>query len=230
MTKNTISYKNKCFAYSPSTVYPTVDDWTESFPHVYMEFDPFALIPLYPRDYMYLEDGKMCMGLDYLTQRIILGGIFMRNQDILFNKNNNTVQIVRADCTPKPSFNFTKYYGKHSDGIEDDFRKKITEEKAKAQEERPMSPTDTLTMIVLGIGLCIFVIFCRLYVNRFRDRQKELVYSQSRTQDDRDNNEIDQTTVQANADSSQVEVVEKQQTDIVDQPQGEVRIDTSEGI
>jgi len=113
-----VKTSTRCFAYSQTPEYPTLEDWFESFPHVYMQFEPDAFIPLYPRDYFFLENGLQCLAFDYLDGRIILGGVFMRNFDLQFDRANHQVRMVRADCNPTPGFDFNSYYMAHKDDRE----------------------------------------------------------------------------------------------------------------
>lgn len=109
----------RCYEFRPSSKYPTLEDWLESFPHIYMLFEPNAYIPLYPRDYFFLENGLQCLAFDYIEGRIILGGVFMRNFDLQFDRQNEKVTMVRADCNPAPGFDFNAFYMAHTDDRED---------------------------------------------------------------------------------------------------------------
>lgn len=111
--------ESRCFTYTPTKAYPTLEDWFESFPHVYMLFEPNAYIPLYPRDYFFLENGLQCLAFDYLEGRVILGGVFMRNFDLQFDRDNQKVRMVRANCSPAPGFDFFSYYMAHTDDREE---------------------------------------------------------------------------------------------------------------
>lgn len=127
-----------------------------------MNFEPDSIIPLYPRDYLYLEDKNYCLGFSVLSDRIILGGLFMRNYDILFDRENRVVQMVRSNCNPKAGFDFEKYYINHSDD-------------PKAYSEQASSSTSS--PVLFGIGwLCVCLllilitgatIYWRLFSKRF---------------------------------------------------------------
>lgn len=55
------------------------------------------------------------MGFAELDSRIILGGLFMRNFDVQFDKEGGVVRMVRADCSPEKQINFEDFYMHHSD-------------------------------------------------------------------------------------------------------------------
>lgn len=110
-----LDWNTKCFKFDPSERFATLDEWYESFPHIMLEFEPNASIPLYPRDYFFLENGLQCMGFSYLEGRIILGGLFMRNFDVQFDRENQILRMVRSDCGKVPDPNFKAFYYHHSD-------------------------------------------------------------------------------------------------------------------
>lgn len=160
--------------YYNSTAYKTVEDWYESFPHIYFSFYPDAVISLYPRDYIYYEsDGVYRLGFDVLDSRIILGGIFMRNYDILFNRIDRTVTIVRSECSPSEAgFDFKQYYFHHPD---DEHYKNIKEEAAKKHKEEgdglgiDLESNPLVRVLVIVVALIIFSLgmFYFLVVRRF---------------------------------------------------------------
>lgn len=110
-----VNTDTRCFTYQSTSDFPTIEAWYESFPHVYFLFAPEAYIPLYPRDYFFLEGSEVCMVFDYLEERIILGGAFMRNYDIQFDRNNSIVKMVRSECSPMDGINFDEFYMHHID-------------------------------------------------------------------------------------------------------------------
>ena len=55
------------------------------------------------------------MVFDYLEERIILGGAFMRNYDIQFDRNNSIVKMVRSECSQMDGINFDEFYMHHID-------------------------------------------------------------------------------------------------------------------
>lgn len=184
-------YGAKCFSYSPTKDFPNLESWFESFPHLYFIFEENATIPLYPRDYLYLDDNRYCMGFDYLDSRIILGGIFMRNYDILFDRKNKKVEMVRANCNPKEFSNFANYYRNHTDDPAD-FN----------QPEEPLSPLVffifyLMSCILLLLLLCL-TMYWRLFVKRFHlqssvNSQKIELPSNSIEENIRETHEISQS-------------------------------------
>lgn len=111
----TLDWNTKCFDFRPNAEFPDLESYHESFPHVYLIFYPNAYIPIYPRDYFFLENGRQCFGFDYLEGKLILGGVFLRNYDVQFDRENQVVKIVRSNCSSDPNVNFEKFYLKHSD-------------------------------------------------------------------------------------------------------------------
>jgi predicted cupin superfamily sugar epimerase len=43
----------------------------------------------------------------------------MRNFDLQFDRQNEKVRMVRADCNPAPGFDFNAFYMAHTDDRED---------------------------------------------------------------------------------------------------------------
>jgi len=174
---------NRCYNFNPSSEFPTIEDFFESFPHVYMVFDPNAYIPLYPRDYFFLENGMWCLAFDYLDSRIILGGAFMRNFDIQFDRQNGLVSMMRSDCSQEKNFDFVNYYLHHTDdrGIdietegavlvkEDTPGSSQPRKKVAPKDEAELSQTARVSIIFIAASLGLlgifYSIFCRRYTNR----------------------------------------------------------------
>lgn len=167
-----LNWDSKCFDYIPSDKFPDLETWWESFPHVYMMFEPNALIPIYPRDYFFLENSQQCMGFAYLDSRIILGSIFMRNFDVQFNRDNGTVKMVRADCSPESDFNFSSYYMHHTDHRPQGQRP--AKQSASNQPRKSLDDADVdlyqwscfLIFCCLAVVLLAYSIYCRRYKDR----------------------------------------------------------------
>lgn len=148
--------------------YETIEDWLESFPHIYFSFYPDAVITLYPRDYVYNDSGEdYHLGFDRLDSRIILGGVFMRNYDIQFNRQNQTVSIVRSECSKGPAgFDFGQYYFHHKDDHHyQKVKEDVTEQNNK--EDSQMSPLVRVVIIVLAIMIFTSVGIYFLWTRRF---------------------------------------------------------------
>lgn len=163
-----LDWTTKCFDYAPNTDWPNLADWHESFPHVFLEFEPDATIPLYPRDYFFLENGKQCMGFAYLGGRIILGSLFMRNFDVQFDRLADKVRMVRADCGRPADAGFEAFYFAHSDtrvaGVRSN--KTLPGKVAEPQTARPallLAAIASLAFIAIGVG---YSLACRRYEAR----------------------------------------------------------------
>lgn len=143
-----------------------------------MVFEPNALIPIYPRDYFFLEDGQQCMGFAYLGSRIILGGIFMRNFDVQFSRDTGIVKMVRADCSPKENFNFSSYYIHHFDHRSDEERPTDTVPNKENQRPKSLQESDIdlfqwLTFFIFCGLVSLFLIYS-LFLRRYRKRSTGL--------------------------------------------------------
>lgn len=160
-----------CLSYIPSTKYRNIEEWLETFPHIYLSFEPNAIVTLYPRDYIFeQEDGKQCISFEELDDRIILGATFMRNHDILFDQVAGTVSIIRAQCNAEKDFDFINYYGKHDDSKVHEIRRNQVEQallKARLKWIIWIS-------FVLGVGGCALVLVCRIYIARYPNRSPNL--------------------------------------------------------
>lgn len=131
-----------------------------------MILSPNATIPLYPRDYIFLDSfdmfsSRFCFGFEYLGDRIILGGIFMRNFDILFDKNNKIVKMTRADCSSEKNFDFEKFYMHHKD-MPTDFT--VPKSNADLIVEWSFSFVEFLA----SIGIFVLTLYWRLFIRRYR--------------------------------------------------------------
>ena len=162
MKDTVFSSKNKCFTYVSSDSFPTVEDWLESFPHLFFTFEPSAVVALHPRDLFFKENDQHCFGLDYISSRIILGGMFFRNLDVLFDRNASTISIVRSECSTEPGFNFTRYYKDHRDAF-------LTKPRGK-NDQSAFNKFLKYTVYSIAIGLCLWLVIWRLIVKRFKNR------------------------------------------------------------
>jgi hypothetical protein len=142
--------------------YASLEDWFESFPHIYFTFYPSAVIPLYPRDYIYFDNDEVYrLGFDRLDSRIILGGVFMRNYDILFNRIDQTVSIVRSECSrTTDDFKFEEYYFHHSDDQQYKIIKEVSTTEQENSESSPLTKTllVLIAVIIFSLALCYFVV------------------------------------------------------------------------
>ena len=149
-------------SYFPTEEFPTAEAWLESFPHLYLTFEPAAVVTFFPRDYFSAQpEGKYCLAFDYLGGRVILGGIFFRNFDIQFDRASSTVSFVRAECAPVEGFNFTKYYKNHRDRFTETIRPK-----PEAPLLRFLKRAVLPVCLLLAATICLWLLFVR----RFRGR------------------------------------------------------------
>lgn len=153
---------SKCVTYFASEEFPTAEDWLESFPHLYLTFEPAAVVTFYPRDYFSAQpDSKYCLAFDYLGGRIILGGIFFRNFDIQFDRSSSIVSFVRSECAPVEGFNFTKYYKDHTDRFTEFIRPK-PESPLLRFSKRVILPV----CLLLAAAICVWLLFVRRFKGR----------------------------------------------------------------
>lgn len=55
-----------------------------------------------PEDYLYQEpkgSNKYCLPFEIISERVMLGAPFMKNHDILFDKNKQEIHFVRSNCS-----------------------------------------------------------------------------------------------------------------------------------
>jgi Xylanase inhibitor C-terminal len=162
---NNVGNSNMCFPFTTSETYPSIEVWFESFPHLYMIFDPNAVIPLYPRDYIYKEGNNYCLGFSVLSSRIILGGLFMRNYDILFDRDNKVVKMTRSNCNPEAGFDFESYYIEHKDDPQAFDDSQVFEETSIIESPFSRIFFGLLSCVALLLLMCC-VMYWRLYFNR----------------------------------------------------------------
>ena len=90
-----------------------------SFPIFTFYFGLGKAYKLYPSDYL-VRDGDLdqyCVGIQS-REDMVLGAVFMRNYDILFDKTRKLIGFARADCSNSGNVD---YY--NEDG--DDYLKKV---------------------------------------------------------------------------------------------------------
>ena len=95
--RNRIDKSNRCFIPDTSSS-DNLKKWFETFPKLIFRFQGDAEYIWFPTEYLYKENGKLCIAFDYLHGRIILGGVFMRHYDIFFNKDKKVIRFVRSKC------------------------------------------------------------------------------------------------------------------------------------
>lgn len=95
-----------------------------SWPLIELKFDNGNILEWEPQSYLYKESGLYCFAIEEIEDRFILGLSFIKGHDILFDRQNNQVSFVKANCThhyDSSEENAAKwepiYY--HSDRVED---------------------------------------------------------------------------------------------------------------
>jgi hypothetical protein len=93
---------NNCFMYDPSS--EGVQAFLQNFPSFTFYFGDNEGLPyeLRGEDYLYDQypgSNKFCVGIEVFSDRTILGGTFMRNHDILFDKEKGILGFVRSNCS-----------------------------------------------------------------------------------------------------------------------------------
>ena len=103
-----LGYK-KCYNFAPTKENPTPESFFDSFPPVSFLFDDglggLSNYTWYANDYYFLDKEystyqSWCLSVEEYSGGIILGGTFMRNYDILFNKTGEFIGFARAVCSP----------------------------------------------------------------------------------------------------------------------------------
>ena len=73
------------------------------FPSYNFEMEKGVIYEWKGEDYLF-EDPKgsnrYCLPFEIINSRVMLGAVFMKNHDILFDKNKKEIHFVRANCTP----------------------------------------------------------------------------------------------------------------------------------
>jgi hypothetical protein len=127
-----------------------------------------------------LENGRQCLGFSYLDGRIILGGLFMRNFDVQFDRENKKLRMVRSDCGNVPEPNFEAFYFQHSDPRYDP-TKRLKKEKVVPSSyitaDRPSSWIVVLVSILVITGVVTYSVIYR----RYRDREDRDAYPEAGT-------------------------------------------------
>ena len=108
----------------------------KSFPPLDFMFSENALYRWFPEDYFIFEKRKdeWCIGMEYLANGLLLGGVFMRNYDIYFDKVHSQIKFVRAQCNEDDHIStFEKHQRKGKEEIKDE--KEQTERQSAALQE-----------------------------------------------------------------------------------------------
>ena len=78
----------------------TYKQFYASFPPIYFTFEGDIEIPWLPSEYFYSSMGVQCVGMTSSNQsKILLGGTFMRQKNIIFDQENNRIGIKEAVCS-----------------------------------------------------------------------------------------------------------------------------------
>jgi len=102
-----------CWNYH-SEDFETLQEFLNSFPtfKFYFGKNGKGIYEWKGEDYLYQKPGssKMyCMGLSRYDRETILGGTFMKNHDILFDKQNKRIGFIRANCSAVNEESFLTY-------------------------------------------------------------------------------------------------------------------------
>lgn len=92
-------HPNNCHIF-PSEFYKDLREFFDSFPVLELVFDDNKPVSWFPEDYLYRVKGThyYCVGIEPLRD-VILGAIFVKNYDILVNKDDRSVTFTRANCS-----------------------------------------------------------------------------------------------------------------------------------
>jgi hypothetical protein len=92
-------HPNNCHIF-PNEMFDNLRDFYDSFPVLELIFDNDKPVSWFPEDYLYKADDThyYCVGIEPLRD-VILGAIFVKNYDVLVNKENKTVTFTRANCS-----------------------------------------------------------------------------------------------------------------------------------
>lgn len=89
----------KCFAFSGET---SIEEFFDSFPVIKVEFEGGKVVEWLPRNYLFAwpdTPDYYCVGIyDNFEWGNILGGTFMRGNDVVFDRSLNRAGIVPAEC------------------------------------------------------------------------------------------------------------------------------------
>ncbi|CDW82204.1 aspartic protease pm5 [Stylonychia lemnae] len=91
--------KASCFKYDENQFPEGPLKYFESFPVINLLVEG-AQISWYPSEYLYREQGNLyCMAVQSSKRnQLLLGGTFMRQQNFIFDIENNRVGVARAQC------------------------------------------------------------------------------------------------------------------------------------
>jgi len=95
--------RGSCWLYNPDNN-PTIEDFYASFGSFSFYFgeDEDYEYEWRAQDFLYQEASGsrwFCLGLEVFEDRTILGGTFMKNHDIIFDKREKRIGFIRANCT-----------------------------------------------------------------------------------------------------------------------------------
>ncbi|CAD8175761.1 unnamed protein product [Paramecium octaurelia] len=90
----TISQQQVCFEFTKN-----VSDQYSHFPTIKFTFDDDVEIYWKPQEYLNVQNQQVCIGVERLSDRVILGQNWMRKKDILFDLDQQEISIVSANCT-----------------------------------------------------------------------------------------------------------------------------------
>ncbi|KAL4483118.1 hypothetical protein ABPG74_019144 [Tetrahymena malaccensis] len=87
--------KDKCYIYNKNI---TIQQFFDSFPTIYLQFDDNQIFEWPPMNYMYeTKQYKFCIAIE--SGYSILGQTFMRYNDILFDRESKQIVVKNANCS-----------------------------------------------------------------------------------------------------------------------------------
>lgn len=118
-----------------------VQNYFKTFPLIEFSFEGDMKYRWYPYDYL-IKNGDLdqyCVGIKALKD-MILGAVFMRNYDVLFDKSRKLIGFARSDCSGAGD---VPYYDENGDDI---LEKVTLTEKAKGETTSSDSKTKPETV------------------------------------------------------------------------------------
>lgn len=100
--KSVYGEQHNCFRYSVDE-FETLDEFFSTFPMVEIVIEGHR-IPWYPKQYLYTwpdYPNDYCIGVyNNYGGGSVLGAVFLRGHDVIFDRDNNMIGFAESDCDP----------------------------------------------------------------------------------------------------------------------------------
>lgn len=183
-----------------------MDAYFRSFPMMTFNFAGNKPYRWYPSDYL-IKNGDLdqyCVGIKPLKD-MILGAVFMRNYDILFDKTRKLIGFARSDCNGTGTVHYYDYKGNDilkkipkaetpqvqntaaAAHVSHKHSKRHKSHSKKEHKDEENSPFSTFGyMMILSVVIVLLALFFKCFIMKLKKKEKELDAAETETEEGSD--------------------------------------------